>query len=126
MSSRHRRALISTLSTSSSACGAARTPAHPRPRPDMAVNEWATDAHALAYLERRAHLPRRDEAAAELIARLPGTTRRVLDLGTGDGTILALVLDAFPQATGMAVYFSPAMLDAERQRFAGVGCASCL
>ena len=87
----------------------------------MAVNEWATDAHALAYLERRAHLPRRDEAAAELIARLPGTTRRVLDLGTGDGTILALVLDAFPQATGMAVDFSPAMLEAARQRFAGDG-----
>ena len=30
----------------------------------MAVNEWATEKHALAYLERRAQLPRRDEAAA--------------------------------------------------------------
>jgi SAM-dependent methyltransferase len=43
----------------------------------------------------------------------------VLDLGTGDGRLLALVKAAHPQAAGVGLDFSPAMLTKVRQRFAG-------
>jgi len=78
------------------------------------TNEWATAEHAHAYLERAPLLPRRDIAYDELLALLPASPRRVLDLGTGDGHLLALT-----DAPGVGVDFSPAMLDAARTRFAG-------
>jgi ubiquinone/menaquinone biosynthesis C-methylase UbiE len=43
----------------------------------------------------------------------------VLDLGTGDGRLLALVLGRCPQAQGVALDFSTTMIDQARQRFAG-------
>jgi SAM-dependent methyltransferase len=58
-------------------------------------------------------MPRRDTAYAELLELLPATPRRVLDLGTGDGHVMALV-----GAPGVALDFSPTMLDAARARFA--------
>ena len=42
---------------------------------------------------------------------------RVLDLGTGDGRLLALVLTKSERAAGVAVDFSPAMLERCRERF---------
>jgi ubiquinone/menaquinone biosynthesis C-methylase UbiE len=44
---------------------------------------------------------------------------RVLDLGTGDGATLALVLSAHHGARGVAADFQPAMLERARERFAG-------
>ena len=44
---------------------------------------------------------------------------RVLDLGTGDGDTLELVLDARPGATGVGLDFQDEMLDRARARFAG-------
>ncbi|TML91880.1 MAG: class I SAM-dependent methyltransferase [Actinobacteria bacterium] len=78
------------------------------------TNEWATAEHAHAYLERAPLLPRRDIAYDELLALLPASPRRVLDLGTGDGHVLSLI-----GAPGVGVDFSPAMLDAARTRYAG-------
>ena len=54
---------------------------------------------------------------------IPATTRRILDLGTGDGRLLALVREELarreqPGTEARAVDFSPAMLDAVRKRFA--------
>ena len=43
----------------------------------------------------------------------------MLDLGSGDGHLLALVLAARPDAKGVALDFSPAMLERSRARFAG-------
>ena len=45
--------------------------------------------------------------------------RRILDLGTGDGRLLALVRREHPETEAVAVDFSPAMLEAARERFAG-------
>ena len=84
-------------------------------------NEWATEAHASAYLERADTVPHRGEGEAELLAHLPVNVERVLDLGTGDGRLLALVLGARPGAVGVAVDFSPSMLEAARRRFEGDG-----
>jgi SAM-dependent methyltransferase len=54
-----------------------------------------------------------------LIEQLSTNTRRVLDLGTGDGRLLALVKLARPGCTGVALDFSPNMLEKARERFAG-------
>jgi SAM-dependent methyltransferase len=43
----------------------------------------------------------------------------VLDLGTGDGRLLALVRTARPDVVGVGVDFSPPMLERARARFAG-------
>ena len=86
----------------------------------MAVNEWATEAHASDYLRRgRGYPPHRDEGEAVLLAELPERCERVLDLGCGDGRLLALVLRDRPGAAGVALDMSPPMLEAARRRFAG-------
>jgi SAM-dependent methyltransferase len=85
------------------------------------ANEWQTAEHALAYLRRADAIPRRTEGEAAVLEELPAAPRRVLDLGCGDGRLLALVLTARPQAEGVALDFSPAMLAKARDRFAGDG-----
>jgi SAM-dependent methyltransferase len=74
--------------------------------------------HALAYLG-RPDVPHRAEGEAVLYDCLPPQVERVLDLGCGDGRLLARVRVARPGATGVGVDFSPPMLAAARHRFAG-------
>lgn len=83
------------------------------------ANEWASPDHALAYLERADGLPHRAEGEAVVIELLPEGVSRFLDLGAGDGRLLALALTAHPGASGVALDFSPTMLDAARARFSG-------
>jgi tRNA (cmo5U34)-methyltransferase len=83
------------------------------------TNLWSSTEHAVAYLGRARDIPRRVEGETALIECLPPVVRRVLDLGTGDGHLLALVLAARPDAEGVALDFSPAMLQRSRTRFAG-------
>src|ERR1700757_1433495 len=47
--------------------------------------------------------------------------RRILDLGAGDGILLATLLEAFPEAGGVAVDFSPLMLEQAGERLGGFG-----
>ena len=83
------------------------------------VNLWSSPDHAVAYLARAREIPRREQGETALLECLPSGVRRVLDLGSGDGHLLALLLAARPGAEGVAVDFSPAMLERLRARFAG-------
>lgn len=86
-----------------------------------ASNLWPDARHAQAYLDKRASIPQHEAGMQALLEWVPTTARRVLDLGTGDGLVLAEVLDRCPSASGVAVDFSERMLDAARARFAGDG-----
>ena len=50
---------------------------------------------------------------------VPERVERVLDLGTGDGNVLALVLAARPGAAGVGLDFQPEMLDARPRAVRG-------
>ncbi len=85
------------------------------------MGEWRSVEHALEYLSRAESIPHRTEGEAVLIEQLPENVRRVLDLGTGDGRLLGLVKLARPGATGVALDFSPTMLEKASERFANDG-----
>src|SRR3954471_17500307 len=81
------------------------------------LNEYATAEHALKYLARADKIPHRTEGEAVVLEFIPRTARRILDLGTGDGRLLALLRIDRPNSEGVALDFSPTMLKAARERF---------
>ena len=83
------------------------------------VNLWTSNEHAHDYLERADSITHRGEGESALLEFLPPNTKRVLDLGTGDGRLLALVGREHPDTQAVAIDFSPTMLEAARKRFAG-------
>ncbi len=83
------------------------------------MNEWTQSAHVLNYLEAADRIPQRAEGEAVLLDHVPINVRRILDLGTGDGRLLALLKKDRAHAFGVALDFSSAMIDIARQRFAG-------
>lgn len=83
------------------------------------VNLWTSDEHARDYLERADSISHRSEGESALLEFIPQSTRRILDLGTGDGRLLSLVQREDAETEAIAVDFSPAMLEAVRKRFAG-------
>lgn len=80
--------------------------------------EYNSAEHALRYLANADKIPHRTEGEAVLLKFIPGSVHRVLDLGTGDGRLLALVRIDRPSAVGVALDLSPVMLKAARERFA--------
>jgi tRNA (cmo5U34)-methyltransferase len=85
----------------------------------MPAEEWTTAAHVDRYLELADEYPRRTEGESVLLEVVPRDVRRVLDLGTGDGRLLALVRRDRPQLVGVGLDFSELMLEAARRRFGG-------
>jgi tRNA (cmo5U34)-methyltransferase len=83
------------------------------------MREWQSPDHALSYLARADSIPHRSAGEATLLEELPAPLSRVLDLGSGDGRLLSLVLDGRPGARGVALDFSPPMLERLRARFTG-------
>ena len=93
--------------------------ATPAPPAAPSTNLWVGDEHAARYLETRGRIPHRLEGYQVLMEMVPASARRVLDLGTGDGCALAMVLDAHPAATGVGVDFNREMHARFHERFAG-------
>jgi tRNA (cmo5U34)-methyltransferase len=83
------------------------------------VNLWQSADHVRDYIQRADLISHRGEGEAALLEFIPAASRRILDLGTGDGRLLALVRSTHPETEAVAVDFSPAMLQAARKRFAG-------
>jgi len=79
------------------------------------LNEWSDPERVADYLQREA--PHRDIAEGMLLEALPDRVERVLDLGTGDGRMLALVLSEHPDAHGLGIDSSQPMLARARERF---------
>ena len=85
----------------------------------MGADEWTTARHVERYLERADEFPRRIEGESVLLDHVPREVRRVLDLGTGDGRLLALLRVDRPQMSGVGLDYSELMLEAASARFAG-------
>ena len=85
------------------------------------LNEYATAEHVLAYLTRAERIPHRTEGEAVLLEFIPQKVERILDLGTGDGRLLALLRIDRRDSEGVALDFSPTMLAASRERFRSDG-----
>lgn len=79
-------------------------------------SEWSLAEHVAQYLARADELPHRLEGEAVLAELVPQDAGRVLDLGTGDGRLLTLLLAERPRLTGVGLDVSALMLTAARQR----------
>jgi len=81
-------------------------------------NLWHLPEHAVAYLEQADAIPHRAEGEAALLEFLPPRVNRILDLGSGDGRLLALVRLVHSHLHGIALDFSDAMIERLEERFA--------
>jgi SAM-dependent methyltransferase len=85
----------------------------------MPGEEWTTDEQKVhRYLGRADEFPHRVEGESVLLEQVPRDACRVLDLGTGDGRLLALLQADRQEMLGVGLDFSELMLEAARKRFA--------
>lgn len=84
---------------------------------DDALREWSEPERVAEYLSRE--MPYRAIAEKMLLAALPERIDRFLDLGTGDGRLLAAVRELHPGAAAVGVDASAPMLDRAAERFDG-------
>ena len=76
------------------------------------MTSWTEPEKVAEYVGRIGRVPQRLAGEAALVELLPATPTRVLDLGCGDGRLIALVLDARPDVEEIVgVDNSPPMLD---------------
>ncbi len=81
------------------------------------IAEYQTVEKALAYLAAADQITERVHGERMLLSLLPEKMSRVLDLGTGDGRLIALIKLAYPDVEAMATDFSPTMLERAADRF---------
>jgi tRNA (cmo5U34)-methyltransferase len=86
----------------------------------MQSEEWTAEPHVRRYLKRADEFPRRGEGESVIYELVPDHAERILDLGTGDGRLLALLLARRPEARGVGLDFSELMLAMAGERFDGV------
>jgi SAM-dependent methyltransferase len=81
-------------------------------------DEWGSPAHAAGFIRRRSRLGRASDGDEVMDEIVPEDVRRVLDLGTGGGHLIAVLRLRRPAAEFVGVDISPTMLAAARTRFA--------
>lgn len=77
---------------------------------------WRHSSCVAEYLSRE--IPHREIAESMLLDALPEQLERFIDLGTGNGRLIALVRERYPNASAIGIDFSQPMLDRAAQRFA--------
>jgi tRNA (cmo5U34)-methyltransferase len=86
----------------------------------MSGAEWKTVQRAEDWSSFREGLPHAVDAERMLVEHLiQGEVGRVLDLGTGDGHMISLLRERWPDAAAIGLDLSPALVDAAQQRFGG-------
>jgi tRNA (cmo5U34)-methyltransferase len=82
-------------------------------------DEWTDPEHVALYLSHADDFPHRADGERVLLDHVPRSARRVLDLGTGDGRLIALLRAGRPELKAVGLDFSEVMLGMARERFAG-------
>ncbi|HMJ72617.1 MAG TPA: class I SAM-dependent methyltransferase [Solirubrobacterales bacterium] len=83
---------------------------------DRAPGEWSDPGRVAEYLSRE--IPHRLTAEQMLLEALPSRVEHLLDLGTGDGRMIALVRSRHPEARVVGLDTSEPMLARAADRFA--------
>jgi SAM-dependent methyltransferase len=85
----------------------------------LLADYWMDLENVRNYLSKAARLPHRRAGDAALIQATPLNVNRILDLGTGDGHLIALLMQSHPNAQFVGVDISMHMLAAAKTRFRG-------
>ncbi len=82
---------------------------------------WTSESGATHFLElmwnSRPFITEQFEIMLRLIPDLGVPVRRFMDLGCGDGALVAVIWQQYPAATGVGVDHSPLALQAAREKF---------
>lgn len=82
--------------------------------------EWVRDEENVrCYLDRADEFPHRLEGEGVMLEHISRRLRRVLDLGTGNGRLIAMLRPDRPELVAVGLDFSELMLSRARGRFAG-------
>jgi tRNA (cmo5U34)-methyltransferase len=81
-----------------------------------APSDWSDPGRVAEYLSRE--IPHRQTAEQVLLDAMPPRVERVLDLGSGDGRMIALVRSRHPEARAVGLDTSEPMLARAAERFA--------
>lgn len=79
------------------------------------ADEWGNPERVAEYLLRE--IPHRHVAEEMLLEALPSRVERFLDLGTGDGRLIAAIRDRHPDAMALGIDNSEPMLARAAERF---------
>lgn len=84
----------------------------------MTGSEWKALQRAEDWPSFRVGLPHAADAETMLMEHLiHGQVNRILDLGSGDGHMIAVLREYWPDAAAIGLDLSPALVDAAQQRF---------
>jgi tRNA (cmo5U34)-methyltransferase len=81
------------------------------------MNDWSLAEHALSYLRRADKIPHRTEGESVLLEEIKPDSKKILDIGSGNGRLLDLCLMKCPEASGVALDFSSTMLEQLREKY---------
>lgn len=80
-------------------------------------SKWLTSRRVKDYLNRVEQIPHRTEGESVLCEFISKKTKRVLDLGSGNGRLIKLLKEKLPKIEYIALDFSPHMLIELKRQF---------